>query len=130
MIINDKRFQTKENKFSKFLGNLAFKEANIISNRNCSCSVGKRWFGKNLQQVCKILLYSHLLIHAEIYIYMLDTYRRNELIRRKHDNDKDAVINDTGRLLLQYITSPFTARVRKGCSRFACERELETEHKL
>ena len=25
-----------------------------------------------------ILLYCHLLIHAEIYIYMLDTYRRNE----------------------------------------------------
>ena len=36
------------------------------------------------------LLYCHLLIHAEIYIYMLDTYWRNELIRRKHDNDKDA----------------------------------------
>ena len=36
------------------------------------------------------LLYGHMLIHAEIYIYMLDTYRRNELIRRKHDNDKDA----------------------------------------
>ena len=25
-----------------------------------------------------ILLYCHLLIHAEIYIYMLDTYRHNE----------------------------------------------------
>ena len=29
-----------------------------------------------------------------------------------------------------YFTSHFIARVRKGCSRFACERELETEHKL
>ena len=27
-------------------------------------------------------------------------------------------------------TSHFIARVPKGCSRFACERELETEHKL
>ena len=36
------------------------------------------------------LLYCHLLIQADIYIYMLDTYWRNELIRRKHDNDKDA----------------------------------------
>ena len=40
------------------------------------------------------MLYCHLLIHVEIYIYMLDTYRRNELIRCKHkrrkDNDKDA----------------------------------------
>ena len=25
-----------------------------------------------------LLLYCHLLIHAKIYIYMLDTYRRNE----------------------------------------------------
>ena len=55
------------------------------------------------------VLYSHLLIHVEIYIYMLDTYRRNELIRCKHkrrkDNDKDARRNkrrmkeDAGRLL-------------------------------
>ena len=29
-----------------------------------------------------------------------------------------------------YFTSHFIARVRKGCSRFACERVLETEHKL
>ena len=28
------------------------------------------------------------------------------------------------------FTSYFIARVRKGCSRFACERVLETEHKL
>ena len=28
------------------------------------------------------------------------------------------------------FTSLFIARVRKGCSRFACERVLETEHKL
>ena len=28
------------------------------------------------------------------------------------------------------VTSHFIARVRKGCSRFACERVLETEHKL
>ena len=27
-------------------------------------------------------------------------------------------------------TSHFIARVRKGCSKFACERMLETEHKL
>ena len=31
---------------------------------------------------------------------------------------------------LQIFTSHFIARVRKGCSRFACERVLETEHKL
>ena len=31
---------------------------------------------------------------------------------------------------IKIFTSHFIARVRKGCSRFACERELETEHKL
>ena len=65
------------------------------------------------------------------YIYILDTYRRN---------DKDTVINDAWRKthegrhrktsLQIYFTSQFIARVRKGCSRFACERVLETEHKL
>ena len=29
---------------------------------------------------------------------------------------------------IKIYTSHFIARVRKGCSRFACERELETEH--
>ena len=38
--------------------------------------------------------------------------------------------DNVGRLLSQYFTSHFIARVRKGCSRFACERVLETEHKL
>ena len=46
--------------------------------------------GRNL---CYIVTYAYI----HIYIYMLDTYWRNELIRRKHDNDKDTVINDTGR---------------------------------
>ena len=66
---------------------------------------------------------------------MLDTYRRNELIRRKHDNDKDAGTNDA-RMKTQedffnkIFTSHIIAGVRKGCSSFACERELETEPKL
>ena len=39
------------------------------------------------------------------------------------------MINDAARKTsLTIFTSPFIARVRKGCSRFACERELETEH--
>ena len=72
------------------------------------------------------LLYSHLLIHAEIYIYILDTYWRN---------DNRRLINDAGRktqegFFTNIFTSHFIARVRKGCSRVAWERELETEHKL
>ena len=43
-------------------------------------------------------------------------------------NNKDAVTKtDAGRLLYKNIYFHFIARVRKGCSRFACERELETE---
>ena len=52
----------------------------------------------------------------------------------------DAVINDAWRkdagrktqedFFSIIFTSHFIARVRKGCWRFACERVLETEHKL
>ena len=50
-----------------------------------------------------VMLYCHLLIHAEIYIYILDTYRRND--------------KDSGRLLYKIFTSHFIARVRKGLLR-------------
>ena len=57
----------------------------------------------------------------------------------QHHNDTisktDAWINDARRKTQEdffnnIFTSHFIARVRKGCSRFACERVLETEHKL
>ena len=48
-----------------------------------------------------LVLYCYLLIHAEIYIYILDTYRRN---------DKDA-----GRLLYKYMcTTHFICKGSKG----------------
>ena len=43
---------------------------------------------------------------------------------KRRMQDKNA-----GRLLYKYIYLSL-ARVRKGCSRVACERELETEYKL
>ena len=56
------------------------------------------------------------------YIYILDTYRRNDnrcsYKRRKKTS------------LQLYLPLTLFVRVRKGCSRFACERVLETEHKL
>ena len=46
-------------------------------------------------------------------------------------NHIDTTIKDEQRLLYQNIcTSHFIIRVRKGYSKFACERELETELKL
>ena len=49
-----------------------------------------------------------------------------------HD-DKDAVINDAHRkmqedIFIKYFTSHFICKFRKSCSKFACERELETEN--
>ena len=44
--------------------------------------------------------------------------------------NKDAVTKTQEDFFTKIYTSHFIARVRKGCSRVACERELETEHKL
>ena len=77
---------------------------------------------------CKILmLYCHLLIHAEIHIYILDTYRHNDNRRMINDRCTNKGRKKTS---LQIYSSHFIWRVRKGCSRFACERVLGTEHKL
>ena len=61
------------------------------------------------------MLHCHLHVHAEIYIYMLDTYRRNDNRRRKSS-------------LTKYAPLTLFQGFEKGYSRFACERELETEH--
>ena len=62
------------------------------------------------------MLYCHLLIHAEIYIHMLDTYRRNGKRRRKTS-------------LTKYLPLTLFVEVYKGVTpKFACERELETAH--
>ena len=62
-----------------------------------------------------VLLYRHMQIH--IYIYM------------QHHND--TIIKQTSEdFYRKYIPLNLFARVRKGYSRFYCERELETEQKL
>ena len=59
------------------------------------------------------MLYRHLLIHAEIYIYILDTYRRNDKDRRRKTS------------LTKYLPLTLLQGFEKGYSRFACERELD-----
>ena len=55
-------------------------------------------------------------------MFMQDTYWRNKLIRRSNKRRRKTSLE-------KYIcTSHFICKVRKGCSRFACEREMETEH--
>ena len=68
----------------------------------------------------------HIYTYTHIYIYMLDTYRRNDNRRKNKGRRKE----DTRRLLYKYIYLSIYCKVRKGCWRFACERVLETEHKL
>ena len=53
-------------------------------------------------------------------------YHNNTTIIKPTHDDKDAVINDARRIKTQ--EDFFIAKVRKGCSRFPWERELETEH--
>ena len=71
------------------------------------------------------MLYTHMLYHNDSIIKM-NAERRKRKTQEETTQDKDA-----GRLLFKYIyLSHFIARVQKGCWRFACERMLETEHKL
>ena len=65
------------------------------------------------------MLYSHLHVHASQRNNIKDR-RMKENARRKTQEDFFTII----------VTSHFIARVRKGYSRFACERVLKTEHKL
>ena len=63
--------------------------------------------------------------YCYIVIYMFIQHHNDTIIkthegRRTHDKD----------FFNNIFTSHFIARVRKGCWRVACERVLETEHKL
>ncbi len=98
--------------------------------------MSKRWYVSVLRECsCCIanVLHTHLLIHAEIYIYILDTYRRNDNRRRK---DKDAVTKtDAWRKTQEdFFNNILPLTLLQGFERvfqgFACERVLETEHKL
>ena len=90
-------------------------------------------------------IYIYIYIYTmcvSIYIYINTTYIYCYIVIYiiiQHHNDTtsktDAWINDAGRktqedFFRKILTSHFIARVQKGCSRFACERVLETEHKL
>ena len=78
------------------------------------------------------MLYSHLLIHAEIYIYILDTYRRNDNRRMINDRrtNKGRRKEDTGRLLYKYIYLSLYCKGSKGLFKVCMWEGAETEHKL
>ena len=73
------------------------------------------------------MLYSHL----HIYMFMQhhnDTTTNTDAWRIMQDKDAGRKTQEDFFKII--FTSHFIARVRKGYSRFACERVLETEHKL
>ena len=55
-------------------------------------------------------------------------YSRSILMLYCHLHHNDTKIMTQEDFFIKIYTSHFIAKVRKGCSRFACERELETEH--
>ena len=70
------------------------------------------------------MLYSHVPYHNDSIIVKTDARRKIDAWRitqewRTHED-----------FFKKIFTSHFIARVRKGCWRVACERMLETEHKL
>ena len=58
-----------------------------------------------------------------IHIYTHLPYHNDSIIKTHAERKQEDFFNNI-------CTSQFIASVRKGCSRFACERMLETEHKL
>ena len=72
-----------------------------------------------LHSLCCILVYMFMLKYTYIYWIHTDTMIKTDA---RSDNDR------CRKTSLTKFTSHFIARVQKGCSRFACERELETEH--
>ena len=73
---------------------------------------------------CLIMLYSHVPYHNDSIIVKTDARRKIDAWRitqewRTHED-----------FFRKIFTSHFIARIRKGCWRVACERMLETEHKL
>ena len=93
----------------------------------------------NLMMRCYIVTYvdSHLhtctyicrIIHSDTTIKTQEGKCRNEgrMTKTQEGRRKKKTHED---FFTNIFTSHFIARVRKGCSRFACERVLETEHKL
>ena len=72
-----------------------------------------------------LLLYSHLHHHSASQRHNIKDRRMN---KRRMNMTQEGRRKKTS--LEKYSPPHFIARVRKGCSRFACERVLETEHKL
>ena len=117
---------------SKIIYYNIFIKQKIILFAFCSISSYSSWFWflcLMAYQMCCIVIFWFMQKYT--YIYILDTHRRNDNRRMKEDAGR----NEAGRktqedFFTNIFTSHFIARVRKGCSRVACERVLETEHKL
>ena len=71
-----------------------------------------------------VYIYIFWFMQKYTYIYTHLPYHNDSIIETDaHRKRQEDFFNNI-------FTSHFIARVRKGCSKFACERVLETEHKL
>ena len=68
-------------------------------------------------------------IHMYIYIYIYIYWIHPDAMIKTHAGITDVMIKTQEDFFIKIFSSHFIARVRKGCSRFVCERELKTEHK-
>ena len=75
-----------------------------------------------------LLLYTHLPCHNDSIIVKTDAHRKTHEERKQEGRHKKEERRKKTSLPL-YLPLTFIA-IRKSCSRFACERVLETEHKL
>ena len=78
------------------------------------------------------LPYKHRLITRSPH-HVIKSFTRSCITTTQHQrqtHEGKRLKEDTGRLLYNYIYLSVYCKVRKGCLRFACERVLETEHKL
>ena len=97
-----------------WIGNIFFR--GFCFEESVACCIVICWF---MQKYTHIYIY-WILTDAMITDAWQTTDARRKDARRKTQED----------FFRKIFTSQFIARVRKGCWRFACERMLETEHKL
>ena len=118
-------------------------DTSLLNTQQCKVRIkGKVDHSKKSSALCYIVIYMFMQHHNDTIIKTdtrrkthegrrSDKDRRSNKRRRKKrrmNHDKDAGRKTQEDFFTKIYTSHFIARVRKGCSRVACERELETEH--
>ena len=86
-------------------------------------------------ELCYCFILNTFLLDRYVLLSSADSCRNTNIYTHLPYHNDSIIETDARRkrqedFFNNIFTSQFIARVRKGCSRFACERVLETEHKL